>query len=72
MGETTKDGMFTLKAVECLASCGTAPMMQIGETYHENITLESCDKILMNYKEKNELVTHFRKERIMNQGEIKK
>src|SRR6266436_5259369 len=39
-GQTTADGMFTLKTVECLASCGTAPMMQIGETYHENLTFE--------------------------------
>ena len=45
-GETTKDGMFTLKTVECLASCGTAPMMQIGEKYHENLTCEKTDQIL--------------------------
>lgn len=49
-GETTKDGMFTLKAVECLASCGTAPMMQIGETYHENLTCEKTEQILEEYK----------------------
>ena len=46
VGETTADGMFTLKTVECLASCGTAPMMQIGEKYHENLTLEKVDTIL--------------------------
>lgn len=45
-GETSADGMFTLKTVECLASCGTAPMMQIGEKYHENLTLEKVDQIL--------------------------
>jgi len=45
-GETTPDGMFTLKTAECLASCGTAPMMQIGEKYHENLTLEKIDHIL--------------------------
>ena len=45
-GETTADGMFTLKTVECLASCGTAPMMQIGEKYHENLTFEKVDGIL--------------------------
>lgn len=45
-GETSSDGMFTLKTVECLASCGTAPMMQIGEKYHENLTLEKVDQIL--------------------------
>ena len=46
VGETSADGMFTLKTVECLASCGTAPMMQIGEKYHENLTLEKVDTIL--------------------------
>lgn len=49
-GETTADGMFTLKTVECLASCGTAPMMQIGEKYHENLTCEKTDQILDEYK----------------------
>lgn len=71
-GETTKDGMFTLKAVECLASCGTAPMMQIGETYHENLTFEKCDTILDEYKKENKLVTHYRRERITNHNEIKR
>ncbi len=72
VGDTSKDGMFTLKTVECLASCGTAPMMQIGETYHENLTLDSCDKILESYKTKNESISHYRTERIKNQSEIKK
>src|SRR5262245_14852835 len=63
-GETTKDGMFTLKTVECLASCGTAPMMQIGEKYHENLTTEKCDTILSEYKSKGERVTHWKKEMI--------
>ena len=45
-GQTTADGMFTLKTAECLASCGTAPMMQIGEKYHENLTLTKVDQIL--------------------------
>ena len=63
-GETTPDGMFTLKAVECLASCGTAPMMQIGETYHENLTTQKCDTILSDYKNKGERVTHWKKEMI--------
>lgn len=48
-GETTRDGMFTLKTVECLASCGTAPMMQIGEKYHENLTTEKVDQLLEDY-----------------------
>jgi len=63
-GETTRDGMFTLKTVECLASCGTAPMMQIGEKYHENLTTEKCDAILNDYKIKGERVTHWKKEEI--------
>ena len=46
VGETTKDGMFTLKTVECLGSCGTAPMLQCGETYHENLTFEKTDALL--------------------------
>jgi len=49
-GQTSTDGMFTLKTVECLASCGTAPMMQVGQTYHENLTCEKLDNILDNYK----------------------
>ena len=45
-GETTKDGKVTLRTAECLASCGTAPMMQVDKDYHENLTTESVDKIL--------------------------
>jgi NADH-quinone oxidoreductase subunit E len=47
-GETTADGMFTLKTVECLASCGTAPMMQVGDHYMEDLTCEKLDGILEN------------------------
>jgi NADH-quinone oxidoreductase subunit E len=46
VGGTTSDGMFTLRKVECLASCGTAPMMQVGEHYYENMTPEKCDELL--------------------------
>jgi NADH-quinone oxidoreductase subunit E len=63
-GGTTADGMFTLKTVECLASCGTAPMMQIGEKYHENLSCEKVDEILDDYKNKGERVTHWKKELI--------
>ena len=49
-GETTPDGKFTLSAVECLASCGTAPMMQINKTYYENLTPEKVDEILESLK----------------------
>ena len=45
-GETTPDGRFTLKNVECLASCGTAPVAQINDDYHENLTIEKLDRIL--------------------------
>ena len=45
-GETTADGKFTVTLVECLGSCGTAPMMQIGFDYHEDLTPEKVDKIL--------------------------
>jgi len=45
-GETTADGRFTLSLVECLGSCGTAPMFQIGFDYHENLTTERVDQIL--------------------------
>lgn len=45
-GETTPDRRFTLLEVECLASCGTAPVVQINEDYHENLTVEKLDRIL--------------------------
>jgi NADH-quinone oxidoreductase subunit E len=45
-GETTTDGKFTLKEVECLAACGGAPMIQIGREYYENLTPEKVDEIL--------------------------
>ncbi|MEP6849763.1 MAG: NADH-quinone oxidoreductase subunit NuoE [Acidobacteriota bacterium] len=45
-GETTGDGKFTVSLVECLGSCGTAPMMQIGFDYHEDLTTARVDKIL--------------------------
>ena len=41
-GETTADGKFTLSEVECLAACGTAPVMQINDDYHENLDARSC------------------------------
>src|SRR5436305_13819767 len=45
-GETTSDGMFTLKTVECLGACGYAPMMQLGKTYREHLTKEKIDAII--------------------------
>lgn len=45
-GETTEDGKYTVSLVECLGSCGTAPMMQIGFDYYEDLTTEKVDKIM--------------------------
>lgn len=45
-GETTKDKRFSLSEVECLGSCGTAPMMQIGFDYYEDLTVEKLESIL--------------------------
>lgn len=50
IGETTADGKFTLSEVECLASCGTAPMMQINDKYYENLSEEKIEAILQNLK----------------------
>jgi NADH-quinone oxidoreductase subunit E len=46
VGETTPDGRFTLQTVECLASCGTSPAMQVNRTYHENLDEAKIDRIL--------------------------
>jgi len=46
VGETTQDGLFTLKTVECLGACGYAPMMQMGKTYREHLTKEKVDQII--------------------------
>src|SRR6478752_7307663 len=45
-GETTADGLFTLKTVECLGACGYAPMMQLGKHYREHLTPEKVDAII--------------------------
>ncbi len=45
-GETSADGLFTLKTVECLGACGYAPMMQMGKTYREHLTKEKVDAII--------------------------
>ena len=50
VGETTPDGRYTLKKVECLAACGGAPMMQVNETYHENLDAAAVDRILESLK----------------------
>ena len=46
VGETTEDGLFTLKTVECLGACGYAPMMQLGDHYREHLTKEKVDAII--------------------------
>lgn len=47
---TTKDGLFTLSKVECLAACGTGPMMQVNDDYYERLTEEKVDRILADLK----------------------
>ena len=49
-GETTADGIFTLKTVECLGACGYAPMMQMGKNYKEHLTKEKVDAIVESCK----------------------
>lgn len=58
-GETTSDGMFTLKTVECLGSCGTAPMMQCGSQFHENLTFEKVDQIVNRLRMEGKRKTYF-------------
>lgn len=50
VGETTPDDRFTLVEAECLGSCGTAPMMQIGDEYYENLDESRVDRILNSLK----------------------
>ena len=50
-GETTADGLFTLSAVECLAACGTAPMMQVNEDYYEWLTEDKFGRIMADLKQ---------------------
>jgi NADH-quinone oxidoreductase subunit E len=45
-GETTPDGLFTLKSTECLGACGMGPVIQVGETYHELMNGEKADALL--------------------------
>jgi len=49
VGQTTADGKFTLKAVECLAACGCAPVVQIGHDYHEYVTNKKMDEIIADF-----------------------
>lgn len=58
VGETSADGMFSLKVAECLGSCGTAPMMQCGASFHENLTYEKVDKIMADYRTEGKLKSY--------------
>lgn len=51
-GETTEDGLFTLKTVECLGACGYAPMLQLGKHYREHLTKEKVDAIIAECRSK--------------------
>lgn len=49
-GETSADGLFTLKTVECLGACGYAPMFQVGEDFYEHLTEEKVDTLLESFR----------------------
>jgi NADH-quinone oxidoreductase subunit E len=51
-GQTTSDGMFTLKTVECLGACGYAPIMQLGKNYREHLTKEKVDQLIAECRSK--------------------
>jgi len=51
-GHTSRDGKFTLLKAECLAACGQAPMVQINDEFHENLTLEKLDRLIAEYAHK--------------------
>jgi NADH-quinone oxidoreductase E subunit len=52
LGETTEDKLFTLTGVECLGSCGTAPVMMVNDDYHENMDIEKLEKLIEDLKNK--------------------
>lgn len=54
-GETTADGKFTIKTVECLAACGNAPVIQVGTEYHENLTVQKVDELLTKWQAENKI-----------------
>jgi NADH-quinone oxidoreductase subunit E len=66
VGETTADGMFTLKTVECLGSCGTAPMLQCGADFHENLTIEKVDALIEKMKAKGEQSSYLKSMAVNN------
>lgn len=64
-GETTADGIFTLKTVECLGACGYAPMLQAGEKYHEHLTEAKIDELIEQYR-KNPVANYMGQESTLN------
>jgi NADH-quinone oxidoreductase subunit E len=60
VNETTSDGMFTLKTVECLGSCGTAPMLQCGSKYFENLTTDKVDALVDQWQANGERSSYMR------------
>ena len=64
-GETTPDGMFTLKTVECLGSCGTAPMLQVGPDFYENLTLEKTDALIQRFRNEGKRKTYLDKPEVV-------
>ena len=50
LGETTADGLFEVRGVECLGACGYAPMLQLGDFYKENLTKEKIDELIEDCK----------------------
>lgn len=50
-GETTPDGQFTVSRMECLGSCGSAPVVMVNETYYENMTPEKLNRLMTSCKE---------------------
>ena len=55
VGETTPDGRFTIKTVECLAACGNAPVAQIGTKYYENLDIEKVDNLIDDFTQSNKV-----------------
>jgi NADH-quinone oxidoreductase subunit E len=65
-GETTPDGMFTLKTVECLGSCGTAPMLQCGADFYENLTNEKIDELIGKLKALGKRSSYMKDQKVMS------
>ena len=66
VGETTSDGRFTLKTVECLGSCGSAPMLQCGADYFEHLTTEKVDELMVKLRATNKRSTYMRSNQLQS------